>query len=130
MVEFFYGDASVHMRLEPSLGENGRPDITNPARPMHRGVLASIDLQTKELTYSGSYYAFPHYSKLIQRGARIFASSGDLSGVEHVAAENPDKSRVLVLTNSNNVEKQVHCRLGDRILKAALPSDSITSFVW
>ena len=73
---------------------------------------------------------FSHYSKLIERSARIFASSGDLSGVDHVAAENPDKSRVLVLTNSNNAEKQVHCRLGDQILRVALPSDSITSFVW
>ena len=89
-----------------------------------------MDLKTKELTYSGNYYAFPHYSKLIQKGARIFASSGDLSGVDHVAAENPDKSRVLVLTNSNNAEKQVHCRLGDQVLRVALPSDSITSFVW
>ncbi len=97
---------------------------------MHRGGLVSIDSKTKELTYSGNYYAFPHYSKLIQRGARIFASSGDLSGVDDVAAENPDKSRVLVLTNSNNAEKQVHCRLGDQILRVALPSDSITSFVW
>jgi len=112
------------------LDENGRPDITNPARPMHRGGLISIDSKTQALTYSGNYYAFSHYSKLIERGARIFASSGDLLGVDHVAAENADKSRVLVLTNSNNAEKQVHCRLGDWILRAALPSDSITSFVW
>jgi glucosylceramidase len=112
------------------LDENGRPDITNPARPMGRGGLVSIDSKTKELSYSGNYYAFPHYSKLIQRGARVFASSGDVSGVDHVAAENPDKSRVMVLTNSNKAEKQVHCRLGDRILSVALPSDSITSFVW
>ena len=47
-----------------------------------------------------------------------------------VAAENPDKSRVLVLTNSNNAERQVHCKLGQQVLRAALPSDSITSFVW
>ena len=112
------------------LDENGRPDITNPPRPMHRGGLVSIDSKTRELTYSGNYYAFRHYSKLIQRGARIFASSGDLSGIDHVAAENPDKSRVLVLTNSNSAEKQVHCRLGDHVLRVALPSDSITSFVW
>jgi glucosylceramidase len=112
------------------LDENGRPDITNPPRPMGRGGLVSIDTKTKELSYSGNYYAFPHYSKLIQRGARVFASSGDVSGIDHVAAENPDKSRVLVLTNSSKAEKQLDCRLGGRILKVALPSDSITSFVW
>ena len=97
---------------------------------MRRDGLVSLDSKSKELTYSGNYYAFPHYSKLMHRGARVFASSGDLSGIDHVAAENPDKSRVLVLTNSSNVEKQVHCRLGDHVLSATLPSDSITSFVW
>jgi glucosylceramidase len=112
------------------LDENGRPDITNPPRPMRRGGLVSLDSKTKELTYSGNYYAFPHYSKLIQRGARIFASSGDLTGIDHVAAENPDKSRVLVLTNNNNAEQKVQCKLGDQILRVALPSGSITSFVW
>ena len=112
------------------LDENGRPDITNPPRPMRRGGLVSIDSKTHELSYSGNYFAFPHYSKLMQRGAHVFASSGDLPGIDHVAAENPDESRVLVLTNSNNVEKQVDCRLGDHILRAALPADSIASFVW
>jgi glucosylceramidase len=112
------------------LDESGRPDITVPPRPLRRGGLVSIDSKIKALSYSGNYFAFPHYSKLIQRGARIFASSGDLSGVDHVAAENPDKTRVLVLTNSVNAEQQIDCRLGDKILRVALPSDSITSLVW
>lgn len=112
------------------LDENGRPDLTNPPRPMRRGGLVSIDTKTQELTYSGNYYAFPHYSKLIQRGAHIFASSGDLPGIDHVAAENPDKSRVLVLTNRNNASQHVYCRLRSQVLKVVLPADSITSFVW
>ena len=112
------------------LDENGRPDITTPPRANRRGGLVSIDSKTKELTYSGNYYAFPHYSKVIRRGASIFASSGDLTGIDHVAAENPDKSRTLVLTNSNHAESQFECRLGDRVLKVALPPDSITSLVW
>lgn len=112
------------------LDENGRPDITTPPRPNRRGGLVSVDSKTKELTYSGNYYAFPHYSKLIQRGAHVFSSSAELPGVHHVAAENPDKSRVLVLTNSSNAEQDVQCRLSSSVLKVALPPDSITSFVW
>ena len=113
------------------LDEDGRPDITTPPRPlgMIKG-LVTLDSKTKQLTYSGNYHAFPHYSKVIQRGARVFASSGNLPGVDHVAAENPDKTRVLVLTNSNNDEQQIDCRLGDQILRVALPPDSITSLVW
>jgi glucosylceramidase len=112
------------------LDENGRPDITNPPRPMRRRGLVSIDTKSTELTYSGNYYAFSHYSKLIQRGAHIFASSGDLPGIDHAAAENPDKSRVLVLTNSNSAEQQVQCALGGHTLKVVLPPDSITSLFW
>lgn len=112
------------------LDENGRPDITNPPRPMRRGGLVSVDNKSKKLTYSGNYYAFSHYSKLIQRGARIFASSGDRPGINHVAAENPDKTRVLVLTNSDKTELQIQCRLGPNTLKVALPADSITTLQW
>jgi glucosylceramidase len=112
------------------LDENGRPDITNPPRPQRRGGLVSIDSKSKDLSYSGNYYAFPHYSKLIERGAHVFASSGVIPGIDHVAAENPDKSRVLVLTNSNGAEMPVQCSLGVRTLSAVLPPDSITSLVW
>ena len=112
------------------LDENGRPDLTNPPRPQRRAGLVSIDTKSKELSYSGNYYAFPHYSKLIERGAHVFASSGELPGIDHVAAENPDKSRVLVLTNSNGAEQSVECRLGAHTMKVVLPADSITSLVW
>jgi glucosylceramidase len=113
------------------LDENGRPDITNPPRPLRRGGLVSIDTKSHALTYSGNYYAFAHYSKLIERGARVFASGGDLPGIDHVAAENPDGSRVLVVTNSNSgPEQQVQCMLGARALQLVLPPDSITSLVW
>jgi len=96
---------------------------------MRQAGLVSVNSKSQQLTYSGNYYAFPHYSKLIQRGARIFASSGDLPGIEHVAAKNTDGSSVLVVTNSG-VEQQVQCTLGTRALKLVLPPDSITSFVW
>lgn len=113
------------------LNENGRPDITNPPRPLRPAGLVCIDSKTQQLRYSGTYYAFPHYSKLIQRGAHIFASWGDFPGVDHVAAENADGSRVLVLTNSNNaLEQHVHCTLESRALSLVLPPDSITSLLW
>ncbi len=113
------------------LDENGRPDLTNPPRPMRQAGLVSVNSKSQQLTYSGNFYAFPHYSKLIQRGARIFASSGDLPGIDHVAASNTDGSSVLVITNSNSgLEQQVQCTLGTRALKLVLPPDSITSFVW
>jgi len=113
------------------LDENSRPDITNPPRPLRPGGLVCVNSKSGQLSYSGNYYAFPHYSKLIQRGAHIFASRGDLPGIGHVAAENADGSRVLVMTNSNSgLEQRVQCRLASRALNLVLPPDSITSVAW
>jgi glucosylceramidase len=113
------------------LDENGRPDITIPPRPSRPGGLVCVNLKSQQLTRSGAYYAFPHYSRVIQRGAHIFASSGSFPGIDHVAAENTDGSRVLVLTNNDTaVEQRVQCTLASHALNVALPPDSITSFVW
>jgi O-glycosyl hydrolase len=113
------------------LDENGRADITIPPRPSRPGGLVCVNLKSQQLTRSGAYYAFPHYSKVIQRGAHIFASSGNLPGIDHVAAENTDGSHVLVLTNNDSaVEQRVQCMLASHALNVVLPPDSITSFVW
>ena len=114
------------------LDENGRPDITIPPRPKGLiGGLVCVDTKSQQLSYSGNYYAFAHYSKLIQRGAHIFASSGDLPRINHVAAENTDGSRVLVMTNNDSSrEQRVQCTLDLSALDLVLPPDSITSLVW
>jgi glucosylceramidase len=113
------------------LDENGRPDITIPPRPFHRDGLVCMDSKSQQITRSGAYYAFPHYSKAIQRGAHVFASTGELPGIAHVAAENADGSRVLVITNNDSaLEQRVRCTLASHALNVVLPPDSITSFVW
>ncbi|HXX21569.1 MAG TPA: hypothetical protein VEO19_00305 [Terriglobia bacterium] len=113
------------------LDENGRPDISIPPRPLHRGGLISMDTKSGEITRSGSYYAFPHYSKTIQRGAHIFASTGELPGIAHVSAENADGSRVLVMTNNDSAhEQRAQCTLAWHALNLVLPPDSVTSLIW
>lgn len=107
------------------LDEKGRPNIG----PFSCGGLVTIDSKTQRLTRSGQYWAFAHYSKVIERGARIFASWGELPGVSHVAAENPDGSRSLVITNSGP-EQRVQCTLASRALSVVLPPDSITTLLW
>jgi glucosylceramidase len=113
------------------LDQDGRPDITNPPRARRPGGFLCINTQSQEITRSGAYYALAHYSKAIQRGAHILASSGNIPGVDHVAAQNPDGSRVLVVTNRSKADEQrAQYILGPRALTLALPPDSITSLVW
>lgn len=107
------------------LDEKGKPNIG----PFSCGGLVTIDSRTQQLTRSGQYWAFAHYSKAMQRGARILGSSGDLPGIAHVAAENPDGSRVLVVTNRGSGQR-VQCTLGTQALELELPPDSVTSLLW
>jgi glucosylceramidase len=107
------------------LDENGRPDIG----PFSCGGVVTLNSRTHEVSRSGQFHAFAHYSRVIQRGALIFASWGDVPGIDHVAAENPDASRVLVLTNHGQ-EQQVQCALRDQALTMTLPPDSITTLLW
>lgn len=107
------------------LDEKGKPNIG----PFSCGGVVTVNSKTQKLSYSGMYHAFPHYSKLIHRGAHILASWGDLPGIDHVAAQNKDGSHVLVLTNGG-LEQHVQCTLASRTLNVVLPPDSITSLVW
>jgi glucosylceramidase len=108
-----------------ALDEQGRPNIG----PFPCGGLVTIHSQTREITRSGQYWAFAHFSRMIRRGARRFDSRGILPGVDHVAFENPDGQRVLVVTNSG-AARSVVLRLGEMKADVALDNNSVTTLVW
>jgi glucosylceramidase len=104
------------------LDEKGTPNIG----PFPCGGLVTVDSKTHAITRSGQYWAFAHYSKMIQRNARVIASHGDLPGIDHVAFENTDGSHILVVTNQGE-EQQIQCELGTQVLDLALERDSVTT---
>jgi glucosylceramidase len=106
------------------LDEQGKPNIG----PFYCGGLLTQNSQTHQLTRSGMYWALSHYSKFIRRGARVFAAHGDLPSIDHVAAQNPDGSRVLVLTN-RGAEQEVGCGLQGKTLQVSLPANSVTTLI-
>jgi glucosylceramidase len=108
-----------------ALDEKGRPNIG----PFPCGGLVTIDSQSKEITYSGQYWCFAHYSRHVRRGARRLDTQGGLPGVEHVAFENPDGQRVLVLTNPGKATSSI-VRYGGYILELDLAADSVTTLAW
>ena len=107
------------------LDEQGRPNIG----PFSCGGLVTLDSKTHAITRSGQYWAFAHYSKVVQRGARVIGSEGTLSDVDHVAFENPDGSHVLVLTNQGGGQN-VQCQTGTQALDLTLDPASITTLQW
>jgi glucosylceramidase len=108
-----------------ALDEQGKPNIG----PFSCGGMVTIDSRTKQITRSGQYWAFAHYSKAIRRNARVLASHGLLAGVEHVALENPDGSRVLIITNRGEA-RRIDCGLNSFTLQVRMPKDSVVTLEW
>jgi glucosylceramidase len=109
-----------------ALDENGKPNIG----PFPCGGLVTIHSQTKEITRSGQYWAFIHYSRAFRRGNTVIQSDGEIKDVYHVAGENPDGSRVAVLTNTGTMQRTIWIKQGKSAVEVSLPSDSVVSLVW
>ena len=108
-----------------ALDEKGRPNIG----PFPCGGLVTINSQSKEITRSGQYWAFAHFSRHVRRGAKRFESASKLAGVEHVGFENPDGQKVLVVTNSGSA-RTATLRLAGESADLNLAKDSVTTLSW
>ena len=107
------------------LDEFGKPNIG----PFSCGGLLTLNSKTQQLSRSGQYWAFAHYSKAVQRGATVIGSKGTFPKVSHVAFANPDGSYVLVLTNQGET-RDLRCRFEGKTLEAHLPANSVTTLRW
>lgn len=107
------------------LDEKGSPNIG----PFSCGGMVTLDSKTRQISRSGQYWAFAHYSKAVRRGARVVASSSNLAGIEHVAFVNPEGDTVLVLTNQGD-SRQVACRCAGQQLSVEMPKNSIVTLQW
>jgi glucosylceramidase len=109
-----------------SLDEAGKPNIG----PFPCGGLVTINSKTKAVSQSGQYWAIAHFSKFIQRGARIATVKAEEPDLQFVAAENPGGKRVLVATNSGKVAKTVTLQVGKQAADLKLEPDSVNTYVW
>jgi glucosylceramidase len=108
-----------------ALDEQGRPNIG----PFSCGGMVTINSQTKEITRSGQYWAFAHYSRVVRRGARRFDSQSAAVDLLHVAFENPDGQQVLVVTNTGPA-RTIQLQHGTRTSQIPLRENSVTTLVW
>lgn len=108
-----------------ALDEQGRPNIG----PFPCGGVVTIHSQTREITRSGQYWAFAHYSRVIRRGARRFDSQSPVADLHHVALENPDGEQLLVVTN-NGPARTIELRLENMAASVSLKPNSLTTLVW
>jgi len=108
-----------------ALDERGRPNIG----PFSCGGLVTIHSRTKEITPSGQYHACAHFSRSIQRGARVYASTSKLKNLAHVACRNRDGRNILIISNSGP-KCSVTVRAAGMSTNLLLDYDSVTTAVW
>src|SRR5437868_2032984 len=108
-----------------ALDEKGRPNIG----PFPCGGMVTIHSQTKEITRSGQYWAFAHFSRHVRRGARRFDSTCKLAGVDQVAFQNQDGQNILVVTNSGPAKAATLTQAG-KTAELTLAPDSLTTLSW
>jgi glucosylceramidase len=105
--------------------ERGKPNIG----PYPCGGILIINPHTQEIVRSGQYWALAHFSQTIRRGARRFESQSLATNLGHVAIENPDGEKVLILTNLGAARTmQVNQGLGSA--SVPLEENSIATLVW
>lgn len=113
-----------------ALDEHGKPNIG----PFSCGGTITVENGSHKVTKSGQYWAFAHYSRHIQRGAKVFATNGvapdgKAPAVTHVAVVHPDGKHVLVVAN-RGAEQRVQFVLGNKALEVDLPADSVHTLEW
>jgi glucosylceramidase len=108
-----------------ALDEQGRPNVG----PFSCGGLVTINSQTKEITRSGQYWAFAHYSRVVRRGARRFDSQSTAVDLHHVGLQNSDGSYVLVVSNAG-AARTVQLQLGNMAASVSLKPKSLTTLAW
>jgi glucosylceramidase len=115
-----------------ALDEHGKPNVG----PFPCGGLVTIDNATHQVTRSGQYWAFAHFSRHVQRGARVIATNvGDTASktaagdVSAAAFHNPGGGTVVVLANRGS-QKQIQLLLGANALDVDLESDSVQTLQW
>ncbi len=105
--------------------ERGKPNIG----PYPCGGILIINPHTQEVIRSGQYWALAHFSRTIRRGARRFESQSQAAGLAHVALENPNGQKVLVLTNLGPA-RTVQVNQGLSSALVSLEENAMASLVW
>lgn len=93
MANWCRGLITWNLMLDP----NGKPNIG----PFSCGGLVTV-MQDSTLSYSGQYWALRHFSQHVRRGAVRVASHSDATDLLQVAFQNPDGSKVVVVTNTGS----------------------------
>ncbi|MCU0821923.1 MAG: beta-glycosidase, partial [Spirochaetes bacterium] len=87
--------------------------------------LISVDTVSNSYKYNHEYYLLKHVSHFVKPGAKLLNLTGSFENL--LAFENPDGSRVLVMQNEQQTDRQVIVRQNDTFISVTLGADSFTT---
>ena len=109
---------------------NGYP---NPSQGLGCGGVVELDVKAGMWNPSAQYRAFRHIAPFVRRGAKILDCAWtDAAGVEAVALETPDGTRVVVFAVSGEnprKRRQIQFKVDGAYHALSVPEHSITTFV-
>ena len=94
-----------------------------------RGVV-TINSTTGTITRNEEYWALAHASRFILPGARRIASTSGVTGLESLAARNPDGSTALLVVNTASAPRDFQVTLGSEGFVYTLPAGAVATFRW
>lgn len=89
-----------------------------------QNALIQVNSATRELRYTGEYYAVKHFSGLVPPGSHVVAyrSKEEAGGIPLIIFQRPDGKRVIVMANTTDKAQTVTVQLGRKHLNIeALP---------
>ena len=104
--------------------ELGRPYQAKDANGV--GGVMMVDSQTKNVSYSGMFWALAHFSRLVRRGARRIESQGMGDNLFHCVFENPGGSLTVVISNRGPA-RTCEIELDERMARVPLPANSLVT---
>ncbi|HEU5147525.1 MAG TPA: glycoside hydrolase family 30 beta sandwich domain-containing protein [Chryseosolibacter sp.] len=112
-----------------ALDENNGP--TNNGCQDCRGVV-TINSANGSVTRNVEYYAIAHFSKFVRPGAHRISSTEFAAStqLEHVAFQNADGSKVLVVSNASSEGKSFTVKWAGGQLTCFINARSVVTLVW
>lgn len=92
--------------------------------------LVKVDASTGTTSYNVDYYTIGHASKFVEPGAFRIDSNGFENDLEDVAFQNPDGSKVLIVSNRTTQPRTFQVHDGDQSFGYTLPGEAAATFKW
>jgi glucosylceramidase len=132
ITEVMRNSAKAYVKWSLALDENLGPNLTTAGVGGGCATctpLVTVNSTTGAVTKDVEFYTMGHYSKFVLPGAvRIYSSNAN--GIDTVAFQNPDASKVLVAFNNSAAASTFQVQWGINSLNYTLPAFGAATFTW